>query len=71
MNHDSLLDSLRHADVVPSVSGSVAQQLLGMLLGEHMSAGDRLPSERFNELFAQMKRNPHAANRHLGHCQPV
>ncbi len=46
VNHDSLLDSLRHADVVPSVSGSVAQQLLGMLLGEHMSAGDRLPSER-------------------------
>lgn len=46
VNHDSLLDALRHADVVPSVSGSVAQQLLGMLLGEHMSAGDRLPSER-------------------------
>nr|WP_277603952.1 FCD domain-containing protein [Agrococcus sp. ARC_14] len=46
VNHDSLLDSLRKAEVVPSVSGSVAQQLLGMLLGEHMSAGDRLPSER-------------------------
>ncbi|MEV0457748.1 alpha/beta fold hydrolase [Catellatospora methionotrophica] len=26
---------------------------------------DRLPSDRFTELFAQMKRNPHAANRHL------
>jgi pimeloyl-ACP methyl ester carboxylesterase len=26
---------------------------------------DRLPSERFNELFHEMKRNPHAANRHL------
>ncbi|MEU8005501.1 alpha/beta hydrolase [Catellatospora sp. NPDC049111] len=26
---------------------------------------DRLPSDRFNELFAQMKRNPHAANRRL------
>lgn len=46
MNHESLLDSLRRAEAVPSVSGSVAQQLLGMLLGEHMSAGDRLPSER-------------------------
>lgn len=46
MNHESLLDSLRHAHDQPSVSGSVAQQLLGMLLGEHMSAGDRLPSER-------------------------
>lgn len=26
---------------------------------------DRLPSERFNELFGQMKRNSHTANRHL------
>ncbi len=26
---------------------------------------DRLPSERFNELFREMKRNPHAANRRL------
>ncbi len=26
---------------------------------------DRLPSDRFGELFAQMKKNPHAANRHL------
>ncbi|WP_413317337.1 FCD domain-containing protein [Agrococcus sp. 1P02AA] len=46
MNHESMLETLRSADVVPSVSGSVAQQLLSMLLGDHMAAGDRLPPER-------------------------
>lgn len=46
MNHESLLASLRESTAATSTSGSVAQQLLGMLLSEHMSAGDRLPSER-------------------------
>lgn len=46
MTVDSLLDHLRTRGALISVSGSVAEQLLGLLLGEHMRPGDRLPSER-------------------------
>lgn len=43
----SLLDALRRSTTATtSVSGSVAQQLLKLLLGDSMRAGDRLPSER-------------------------
>ena len=47
MTHDSMLDALRRsASAAKSVSGSVAEQLLKLLLGDSMHAGDRLPSER-------------------------
>jgi GntR family transcriptional repressor for pyruvate dehydrogenase complex len=43
----SFLDELRRsATPSTSASGSVAQQLLQLLLGDSMRAGDRLPSER-------------------------
>ncbi|WP_343919339.1 FadR/GntR family transcriptional regulator [Agrococcus citreus] len=47
MTHDPILDALRRsATASKSVSGSVAEQLLKLLLGDSMEAGDRLPSER-------------------------
>lgn len=47
VNHDPILDALRlEAAASKSVSGSVAEQLLKLVLGDSMQAGDRLPSER-------------------------
>lgn len=47
MTDDALLDALRRtAGTATSASGSVAQQLLALLLGDAMVPGDRLPGER-------------------------
>lgn len=58
--HDLIsLDEVSHTPVV----GTLVWLGINPTLKKGMR--DRLPSERFNELFQEMKRNSHTANRHL------